>query len=158
MTAKKKIFISTIISTVTILLTLLGILILLRNKKFDKEYAFNLGLPSKNFYEKNYGCSLEKILSFRNFKSYQLTSNESENQTIFNQIRSNIKSIIKNNDSKNGINVKFNIKTKYGEVVEILDMCEAEKVPTYILKDYNIWIMTGSNLELKKACPFKMPK
>ena len=147
-----------ITSTLTFLLILFCILFLVNSKTFKKEYSLNLHLPSKNFYEETCGCSLEKILSFRTFKSYQLTTNESQNLLLFKQIQSDIKNMVRSNDSKNGINIKLNTKTKYGEVVKILDVCKTEKAQTYILKDYDIWIMTGSNSELKKNCPYKKTK
>lgn len=157
MYTKKKIFIYSIILTVTLLLVSFCILILLKNKNFDKEYSFNIGLPSKNLYEDNYGCSLDEILSFRNFTTYQLT-NDKANENIFKKIQLATRNLIKKNDSKNGIHVKFNKKTKYGDVIKVLDICQIEKVPTYIMKDYDIWIMTGNNSELKKRCHFKLKK
>jgi len=158
MSAKKKMFVYSVTLAITLLLILLCLLVLIKNKNFEKEYSFELGLPSKNFYEDLCGCSLEKILSYRSFKTYQLTSDDNQNQIIFKQIQSDVRSIVKNKDSKKGINVKFGIKTKYGDVVRILDICQIEKVGTYILKDYDVWIMTGSNSELSKNCPFKIPK
>lgn len=155
MTTKKKIFFISIISTFTILLILLCILIMLKNKNFEREYSFNLSLPSENFYEDTCGCTLEKLLSFRNFKSFELNLNTDKNDTIFSQIQINVRNIIRSNDSKNGIHIKLSKKTKYEDVIRILDICEIEKAPTYILKDYDIWIMTGSNSEMKKKCPFK---
>lgn len=130
----------------------------MKNKNFEKEYSFNLGLPSKNFYEDCYGCSLEKILSFRNFKTYELTNVEAKDKVLYSKIILTIRKIVKNKDSENGVHVKFNMKTKYEDVIRILDICEIEKAPTYILKDYDVWIMAGDNIELKKNCPFKTPK
>lgn len=157
MTIKKKIFFISIISTFTLLVILLCILILLKNKNFEKEYSFNLSLPSENFYEDICGCTLEKLLSFRNFKSFELNSNTDKNEIIISQIQINVRNVITNNDSKNGIHVKLSKKTKYEDVIRILDICEIEKAPTYILKDYDIWIMTGSNSEMRKKCPFQYP-
>lgn len=157
MTPKKKIFVISIISTFTLLFILLCILILLKNKNFEKEYSFNISLPPENFYEDNCGCTLEKLLSFRNFKSFELNPNTDKNEIIFSQIQINVRNIIRSNDSKNGIHVKLSKKTKYEDVIRILDICEIEKAPTYVLKDYDIWIMTSSNSEMKKNCPFKFP-
>lgn len=157
MTTKKKIFVISIISTFTLLLILLCILIMLKNKNFEKEYSFGLSLPPENFYEDICGCSLEKLLSFRNFKSFELNPDTDKNEIIFNQIQINVRNIIRSNDSKNGIRVKLSKKTKYEDVIRILNICEIEKAPTYILKDYDIWIMTGSNSEMNKNCPFKYP-
>ena len=158
MIARKKIFIYSIASAITLLLIIICILILVRNKNFEKEYSFILGLPSKNFYEDCYDCSLEKILSFRNFKTYELTNAEAKNKVLYSKIKLTIRKIVKNKDSKNGVHVKFNLKTKYEDVIRILDICEIENTPTYILKDYNVWIMAGDNIELKKNCPFKASK
>ncbi len=131
---------------------------LVKNKNFEKEYSINLGMPSKNLYKDCYGCSLEKILSFRNFKTYEITNVEEKDEVLFSKIRLNVRNVVKNKDAKNGIHVKFNLKTKYENVIRILDICESEKAPTYILKDYDIWIMAGENTELKKNCPLKIPK
>ena len=131
---------------------------LVKNKNFEKEYSINLGMPSKNFYEDCYGCSLEKILSFRNFNTYEITNVEEKDKVLFSKIRSDISRVVKSKDAKNGIHVKFNLKTKYENVIRILDICETEKAPTYILKDYDVWIMAGENAELKKNCPLKIPK
>ena len=158
MIAKKKIFVYSITLAITFLLILFCILVLIKNKNFEKEYSLDLGLPSKNFYEDLCGCSLEKILSYRSFKTYQLTSDDNQNQIISKQIQADVINIVKSNDSKKGVNVKFGIKTKYGDVVRILNICQIEKVETYILKDYDVWIMTGSNSELSKNCPFRRPK
>ncbi|GEP52661.1 hypothetical protein FNO01nite_33330 [Flavobacterium noncentrifugens] len=158
MIVKKKIFVYSIASIVFILLILSCILLLIKNKNFEQQNSFNLGLPSKNFYQDNYNCSLDKILSFRNFKSYELTNTIKHDEFIFTQLRSNIRNIVRNKDSKNGIHVKFNTKTQYGDVVRILDICEIEKVPTYILNEYDVWIMAGSNKELIKNCPQKKSK
>lgn len=155
MTTKKKTVVFSITLTLSILMLFFCILFLANSKTFEKEYLIKFHLPPENFYEKNCGCSLEKILSYRNFKSYQLTTNESENRILFKQIQTDIKDIVRNNDSKNGINIQLNSKTKYGEVIKILKFCETEKVKTYVLKDYNVWIMTGSNPELEKNCPTK---
>ena len=157
MTTKKNIFVISIISTFTLLFILLCILVLLKNKNFEKEYSFNLSLPSENFYEDICGCSLEKLLSFRNYKSFKLNPNTDKNEIIFRQIQINVRNIIRINDSQNGIHVKLSKETKYEDVIRVLDICVIEKAPTYILKDYDIWIMTGSNSEMKKSCPFKYP-
>ncbi|TDE27070.1 hypothetical protein E0I61_15600 [Flavobacterium ranwuense] len=158
MIAKKKIFVFSIVSVSTLMLILFCIIVLLKNKTFEQENLFSLGLPPANFYEDICGCSLEKVLSFRNFKSYELTIETNEKQKQFGQIQTDIGNIVRRNDSKNGIHVKLNKKTSYGDVVRILDICEIEKAPTYILKDYDIWIMTGSNPELVKNCPMRRPK
>ena len=65
------------------------------------------------------------------------------------------RNIVANKDPNNGVHIKFNLKSKYGNVMQVLTICDVEKVPTYIVKDYDVWIMAGSNLELKKNCPFK---
>jgi hypothetical protein len=158
MIAKKKIFILSIVSVSTLMLILFCIIVLFKNKTFETENAFSLALPPKKFYEDICGCSLEKILSYRNFKSYELTIETNEKQKQFIEIQTDIRNIIIRNDSKNGIHVKLNKKTNYGDVVRVLDICEIEKAPTYILKDYDIWIMTGRNAELEKNCPIKKPK
>jgi hypothetical protein len=157
MITKKKLFIFSLISAITLLLILFCILILLRNNNFKKEYAFDLGMPSEGFYEDICGCSLEKALSYRNYKTYELPSDKTQNQKVFIRIQSDVRDIVKRNDSKNGVHIKLGTKTKYGDVVRILDIGRIEKAPTYILKDYDIWIMTGSNAELAKNCPFKPP-
>jgi hypothetical protein len=130
---------------------------MLKNKNFEKEYSFNLIFPSENFYEDICGCSLEKLLSFRNYKSFKLNPNTDKNEIIFRQIQMNVRNIIRSNDSKNGIHVKLGKETKYEDVIRVLDICVIEKAPTYVFKDYDIWIMTGSNSEMKKNCPFKYP-
>jgi hypothetical protein len=158
MTAKKKIFIYSIVSTIVLLLICVCILVLVKNKNFEKEYAFNLSMPSKNFYEDCFSCSLEKILSFRNFKTYEITNVQEKDEILYSKIKLSVRNIVKNKDPKNGIHVKFNLKTKYEDVIRILDICETEKAPTYILKDYDIWIMAGKNTELIKKCPLKIPK
>ncbi len=150
-------FIYSIILTVTLLLVSFCILVLIKNKNFEKEYSFNIGFVPKNFYEDNCGCSFKKVLSFRKFTSYQLKNNESD-EKLFKEIQMETRNLIKNNDSKNGIHIKFNKKTKYEDVIKVLDICKIEKAPTYILEDYDIWIMNGSNSELKKHCPFKFKK
>jgi hypothetical protein len=155
MKSKKKLFIFSIVSAATLLLILFCVLILLRNNNFDKKYAFDLSMPTVDFYEDACGCTLEKALSYRNYKSYELVSDKNQNQKLFTRIQSDVRDIVKRDDSKNGIHIKFNTKTKYGDVVRILDICHIEKAPTYILKDYDVWIMTGSNAELAKNCPFK---
>ncbi|MES2578525.1 MAG: hypothetical protein V4589_13005 [Bacteroidota bacterium] len=157
MFTKKKIFIYSITLTVTLLFVSFCILVLLKNKNFEKEYAFDIGFPPKNFYKDYFGCSFEKILSFRNFTTYQL-KNDKFDDKLFKDIQLATRNLIKNNDSENGIHVKFNKKTKYGDVIKVLDICRIEKVPTYILKDYDVWILTGSNSELEKQCPFKLKK
>jgi len=157
MYSKKKMFIYSIVLTVTLLLVSFCILVLIKNKNFEKDYSFNIGFTPKNFYEDNCGCSFEKVLSFRKFTSFVMKNNESDKK-LFKEIQIKIRNLIKNIDSKNGIHIKFNKKTKYEDVIKVLDICEIEKVPTYILEDYNIWIMTGSNSELEKHCPFKLKK
>ena len=152
---KRKIFIYVITLTATLLLVAFCILILIKNKNFEKENSLDISFPPKNFYENNYGCSLEKILSFRNFTTYNLTNNENEDKILFKQIQISVRKLIKSNDSENGILIKFNQKTKYGDVIKLLDICQIEKVPTYLVNNYDIWIMTGKNLELEKNCPFK---
>jgi hypothetical protein len=62
--------------------------------------------------------------------------------------------MVKNNNSEIGIHVKFNLETKYENVVRIFDICEIEKVEIYIYKDYDFWIMAGLNAEQKRNCPF----
>jgi len=158
MFTKRKIFIYVITLTVTLLLVSFCILILIKNKNFEKEYSLDISFPPENFYENNYGCSLEKILSFRNFTSYNLTNKENEDKILLEKIQIAVRNLIKNNDSQNGVHVKFNLKTKYGDVIKLLDICQIEKVPTYIVNDYDIWIMTGKNVELEKNCPFKYSK
>ena len=158
MNGKEKIFIYSIVSTIVLLLICSCIFMLGKNKNFEKEYSINLGMPSKNFYEDCYGCSLEKILSFRNFKTYEITNVEKKDEALFAKIRLNVRNVVKSKDGKNGIHVKFNLKTKYENVIRILNICEIEKAPTYILKDYDIWIMAGENTELKKNCRLKIPK
>ena len=158
MIGKKKIFIYSIISTIVLLLISVCILVLIENKNFEKEYSFNIGMPSKNFYEDCYGCSLEKILSFRKFKTYEITNVKEKDEILYSKIIQNVRNLVKSKDSQHGIQVKFNLKTKYEDVIRILDICETEKAPTYILKDYDIWIMAGKNIELIKNCPPKTPK
>jgi biopolymer transport protein ExbD len=158
MIAKKKIFALSIVSITTLLVILFCIIVMLKNKTFERENLFSLALPPENFYEDICGCSLEKVLSFRKFKSYELTIQNDEKQKQFGQIQTDIRNIVTRNDSENGIHVKINKKTSYGDVVRILDICEIEKAPTYILKDYDIWIMTGRNAELEKNCPMRKPK
>jgi hypothetical protein len=158
MFTKRKILIYTITLTFTLVFVTFCILILLKNKNFDKEYSFDISFPSENFYEDCFGCSLEKILSFRKFTTYKLTNDVNMDNILFKKIQLKVRNLIKNNDSANGIHVKFNRKTKYEDVIKILDICVIEKVPTYILKDYDVWIMTGSNAELVKNCPFQYPK
>lgn len=158
MIAKNKLFVFSIVSVSTLMLILFCITVLLKNKTFERENVFRLGLPSENFYEDLCGCSLEKILSFRNFKSYELTITANEKQKQFCQIQKDIRNIVKIKDSKNGIHVKLNKKTIYGDVVRVLDICEIENAPTYILKDYDIWIMAGSNAEVEKKCPIRTPQ
>ena len=158
MAEKKKIFIYSIVSTIVLLLISVCILILIKNNNFEKEYSLNIGMPSKNFYEDCCGCSLEKILSFRNFTTYEITNVEEKDEVLFSKIRMNVQNVVKSKDGQNGIHVKFNLKTKYENVIRILDICETEKAPTYILKDYDVWIMAGENTELKKNCPYKIPK
>ena len=131
---------------------------LVKNKNFEKEYSINLGMPSENFYEDCYGCSLEKILSFRNFKTYEITNAEEKDKVLFSRIRLDVRRIVKSKDANNGIRVKFDLKTKYENVIRILDICETLKAPTYILKDYDVWIIAGENPKLKKNCPLKTPK
>lgn len=157
MYTKKKIFIYSITLTITLLLVSLCVLVLIKNKTFEKEYSFNIAFPSKNFYEDNYGCSLAEILSFRKFTTYRLTNDESD-ENLFKKIQYATKNLIQKNDSKNGIHVKFNKKTKYGDVIKVLDICQIEKVPCYIVKDYDVWIMTGTNEELEKHCKFQFKK
>ena len=158
MIGKKKIFIYSIISTIVLLLISVCILVLIENKNFEKEYSFNIGMPSKNFYEDCYGCSLEKILSFRKFKTYEITNVKEKDEILYSKIILNVRNLVKSKDSQHGIQVKFNLKTKYEDVIRILDICETEKAPTYILKEYDIWIMAGKNIKLIKNCPPKTPK
>lgn len=157
MFTKKKIFIFSITLTVTLLLVSLCVLVLVKNKNFEKEYLFNISFPPKNFYEDNYGCSLEEILSFRKFTAYKLT-NDKFDENLFKKIQFETKNLVQKNDSKNGIHVKFDEKTQYGDVIKILDICQIEKVPCYIVKDYDVWIMTGTNIELEKHCILKFKK
>lgn len=155
MTTKKKTVVFPVTLTLTILMLFFCVLFLANSKTLEKEHSIEFHLPPENFYEKICGCSLEKLLSYRNFKPYQLTTNESQNRILFKQIQTDIKDMVRTNDSKNGINIQLNTKTKYGEVIKILNICKTEKVKTYVLKDYNVWIMTDSNLELEKNCPTK---
>ena len=131
---------------------------MIKNKNFNKEYSLDLALAHENFYEDNFGCSLEKILSFRNFKSYYIKADAEQNKQIFQEIQSNVREIVKNNDGNNGVHVQFNTKTKYGDVIRILDICQIEKAPTYVLEDYDVWIMAGTNIELRKNCPYTFKK
>jgi hypothetical protein len=82
-----------------------------------------------------------------------LTNNENKDKILFKKIQLKVRNLVKNNDPNNGIYVKLNLKTKYEDVIKILDICKIEKAPVYILKDYEIWVMTGSNSELNKNCP-----
>ena len=158
MYTKKKLLIYSITLTVAVLLVSLCVMILIKNKNFEKEYSMRLSFPPTNFYEDNYGCSLAEILSYRKFTTYSLTNTKSD-ENLFTTIQSATKSLIQKNDSKNGVHVKFNEKTKYGDVIKILDICSIEKAPVYIVKDYDVWIMTGTNEELEKNCilQFKNP-
>ena len=158
MIAKKNVYIISVVITSILLLILLCILVLINNKNFRQEYVLEIGLPHDNLYEETTGCSLKKILSFRTFKSYSLNSDEQHNNRMFKQIQSEVHRIVTSKDGKNGVNVKFNMKTKYEDVVRILDICQIEDPPFYILKDYDIWIMAGSNAELTKNCPSRFPK
>lgn len=158
MFTKRRILIYTISSAVTLILITFCIFILLKNKNFEKEYSINISFPSKNSYEDCYGCSLKKLLSFRKFKIHELTNDESIDNILFKKIQFEIRNLVKNKDSNNGIHIKLNLKTKYEDVIKIIDICEIEKAQTYLIKDYDVWIMTGINLELKKNCPLKYPK
>ncbi|MGV9005095.1 hypothetical protein [Flavobacterium sp.] len=158
MYSKKKLFIYTLFLTATMLLVLLCLLVLIKNNNFKKEYSFNLGMPTKDYYENDTGCSLKKLMSFRKFKNYTLTNDDRKDNVKFRQIQLGIRAIVAKNDSENGIHVQFNRNTTYEEVVRALDICAIEKVPTYILKDYELWMMAGSNAELIKNCPFKVPE
>lgn len=158
MFTKKKISLYTISLTFTLVFAIFCILILLKNKNFEKEYSMELSFPSKNFYEDCYGCSLEKILSFYKISSYELTNDKHRDEMIFKKIQLKIRNLVKSKDSNNGINLKLNVKTKYEDVIRILDICEIEKVQFYVIEDYDVWIFSGTNSEVKKQCPFKYPK
>lgn len=158
MLSRRKILTLSIFLTFTLVFVTFCILILLKNKNFEKEYSFNISFPSEKFYEDYCGCSLEMILSFRKFTTYELTNDVSKDIILFKKIQLDVRNLIAKNDSNNGIHVKFNLKTKYQDVINILNICEIEKAPTYIVKDYDIWIMTGKNSELIKNCPYKYLK
>ena len=155
--SEKKILIYSITLTLTLLLVLLCVLILIKNNNFKKEYSFNIGIPAENEYEDVYGCSLKTILSYRKFKTYSWNNDKAKDELLFKQIQSEIRTIVKNNDSENGVHVTFNAKTKYQDVIRTLDICEIEKVDTHILDDFDVWIMTGKNLELEKDCSWRIP-
>ncbi|PWB24101.1 hypothetical protein [Flavobacterium sp. HTF] len=45
------------------------------------------------------GCTLEKLLSFRNFKSFELNPDTGKNEVIFSQIQTNVRSIIRSHSN-----------------------------------------------------------
>lgn len=158
MFSKRKNLISIISLAFTLMFATFCMLILMKNKNFEQEYAMELSFPSKKFYEEHYGCSFEKILSFWKFKTYELTDDGKKDDLIFKQMQLRIRNLVKSKDSINGIHLILNLKTKYEDVIRIFDICEIEKVQAYVLKDYDVWIIPGTNSEFNKNCPLRFPK
>lgn len=72
MIVKNKLFVFLIVLVSILMLIFFCIIVLFKNKIFERENVFRLGLLLENFYEDLCGCFFEKILSFRNFKLYEL--------------------------------------------------------------------------------------
>lgn len=153
--SENKLFKFSITSVGVLVLLLFSILVLLKNKNFERENCFSLAMPEEHFFENICKCSLEKILSFYNFKTHILLKEEfNEKQKQFKLIQNDIQKIISTKDSENGIHIKLSKTTSYEDVVKVLDICQIESAPTYILIDYDIWIVAGTSSKYKKHCKF----
>lgn len=157
MRTSKKIFINTSTLTITLLLLVICIFVTLDRKEYTKQGGIDIAVPNEGFYKNNYGCSLNEILSFWNFTTYELSNKERKDSSMFRQIQVSVRDLVKSNDSKTGIHVKFNLKTKYEDVIRAIDICQIEEAPTYILNDYDLWIVASSCKELRKKCPLRYP-
>ncbi|CAM3703406.1 hypothetical protein [Flavobacterium chungbukense] len=110
--------------------------------------SVDLSLSNKEDFEKY------KIGEIRKYKSFYFNNKKSKEEQKLGELRLFARSLVKSFDTINGAKVYLGPKTDYDTFVDILNIMNEEKVPTWALFEDNIYVIASAKPKQGVKRPF----
>ena len=85
----------------------------------------------------------------RNYHNINLTGEEFGDKVKLNNAQFELRRLLQEKDTINGLHIIFGNKTKYWEMVKAIDICKIENVQAYMLYRNDFWALNLSSKEKK---------
>ena len=134
MASHKKHFSFTGLYSVVLLLPVLVMFYGFNTKLFPPESVIYL-------YVEEHPEPLNVINPVRNYSTFIITDDESQNELQFEKAKKAIKEVAVSNDTICGVRIVFGKKTKYNEFIRSLDMCNTPGSHTWIIRGNELLVL-----------------
>lgn len=135
-----------------LLLPLLGGLYLQNEfqKRNYRTIEINWWHPSwkENYRNQNY---YYEIYPNRNYTTISLSQENLEKEKQLLEFRKQLKKLVSTKDTFDGLHIKFNKKSSFGDLVAVINILLKEKAKMYVLKDYDVWVFNFIPKEIKNT-------
>lgn len=123
-----------------VLIPLLCLSYFYKNDVFKVYGALNIGLiPDKETFE------IYNVSTLRKYRVFNFNGSESTEKQKLNELKFFLRKLVAEKDTINGIKTHFGPKTNFDIFVNVFDILETEKAPTFAPYKDDIYIIASSN-------------
>ncbi|MFY7938116.1 MAG: hypothetical protein ACOVOQ_12110 [Flavobacterium sp.] len=100
----------------------------------------------ENYHNQNYSY---EICPNRNYINFSLSNERLEKEKQLLSFRQELKKLISNNDTIDGLHIILNNNSTYGDIIAVLNILKLEKANMYVLKDNDVWVFNYFPKEIR---------
>lgn len=151
---RSNLYLSTL--TYLILLILILILIMIKNNNFTSYGCMMIVMHNRSF-EKNLGFTLEEFLADKKEINIQLTGNELIDAELLEKFQSEVRNLVRSENSIHSIHIKFCKASKYFEFTKVIEICYVENARIFVPFGYDFWVTNPARKDFIMKHPPTIP-